>query len=58
MPNKRLILLGLEGVGKTKLLYKLHLGENINTVPTGGFNVETVEFNHIKFTIWDLGGRD
>ena len=25
---------------------------------TTGFNVETFEYKHIKFTIWDVGGQD
>ena len=23
-----------------------------------GFNVETVEYKNIKFTVWDVGGQD
>ena len=29
-----------------------------NTVPTIGFNVETVEYNNISFTVWDVGGQE
>lgn len=29
--------------GKTTILYKLKLGEVVTTIPTIGFNVETVE---------------
>jgi GTPase SAR1 family protein len=43
--------------GKTALLYKLKLGEVVDTVPTIGFNVETVQYrNVITFTVWDLPG--
>jgi len=38
----RILMLGLDGAGKTTILYKLKLGENISTVPTIGFNVEQV----------------
>merc|ERR1712124_92277 len=24
----------------------------------GGFNVETVEYKNINFTVWDIGGQD
>ena len=54
--KSRILLIGLDSAGKTSILYKLKLGENINTVPTIGFNVETVEYKNINFTIWDIGG--
>ncbi len=38
----RILLLGLDSAGKTSILYKVKLNENINTIPTIGFNVETV----------------
>jgi ADP-ribosylation factor protein 1 len=37
-------MLGLDAAGKTTILYKLKLGEVVSSVPTIGFNVETVEF--------------
>ena len=30
----------------------------MNTIPTIGFNVETVTYKNIKFTVWDVGGQD
>ena len=44
--------------GKTTILYKLKLGEVVTTIPTIGFNVETVEYKNINFTVWDVGGQD
>ncbi|CAF2952053.1 unnamed protein product [Rotaria sp. Silwood2] len=44
--------------GKTTALYAMKLGEVVTTIPTIGFNVETVEFKNIKMTAWDVGGRD
>ncbi|KAF8400380.1 hypothetical protein HHK36_013678 [Tetracentron sinense] len=35
-------------------LYRLQMGEVVSTIPTIGFNVETVEYNNIKFQVWDL----
>tara|TARA_R110002050_G_scaffold58135_2_gene130788 strand:- start:1515 stop:1709 length:195 start_codon:yes stop_codon:yes gene_type:complete len=49
---------GLDGAGKTTILYQLKLGEVQNTVPTLGFNVETVEYGNVSFTVWDVGGQD
>jgi len=51
-------MLGLDAAGKTTILYKLKLGEVVSSVPTIGFNVETVEFQKVKFTVWDVGGQD
>lgn len=38
----------LDNAGKTTILYKLHLGERITTIPTVGFNVETVEYKAVR----------
>ncbi|XP_043978935.1 ADP-ribosylation factor 1-like isoform X2 [Gambusia affinis] len=48
---------GLDAAGKTTLLYKLKLAEVVTTIPTIGFNVETVEYKNISFTVWDVGGQ-
>ncbi|XP_042009220.1 uncharacterized protein LOC121757805 [Salvia splendens] len=53
----RIVMVGLDAVGKTTVLYKLKLGEIVTTIPTVGFNVETVEYNNIRFTVWDVGGQ-
>lgn len=49
---------GLDAAGKTTILYKLKLGEVVTTIPTIGFNVETVEYKNVNFTVWDVGGQD
>ncbi|XP_078589253.1 ADP ribosylation factor 4-like isoform X2 [Branchiostoma floridae x Branchiostoma japonicum] len=54
----RILMLGLDAAGKTTTLYRLKLGEVVTTVPTIGFNVETIEHKNVKFTSWDVGGRD
>lgn len=51
-------MVGLDAAGKTTTLYKLKLGEVVTTIPTIGFNVETVEYKSINFTVWDVGGQD
>ena len=40
----RILMVGLDAAGKTTILYKLKLGEVVTTIPTIGFNVETVCF--------------
>merc|ERR1712072_501182 len=54
----RILMVGLDNAGKTTILYKLKLGEVVNTIPTIGFNVETVEYKNISFNVWDVGGQD
>ncbi|KAJ1656862.1 Arf GTPase arl1 [Dispira simplex] len=53
----RILILGLDGAGKTTILYRLQLGEVVSTIPTIGFNVETVTYKNVKFQVWDLGGQ-
>ena len=52
----RILMVGLDAAGKTTILYKMKLGEVVNTIPTIGFNVETVEYKNISFNVWDVGG--
>lgn len=54
----RLLMLGLDAAGKTTILYKLKLGQDVTTIPTVGFNVETVTYKNVKFNVWDVGGQD
>merc|ERR1712093_432806 len=56
--EQRVLIVGLDAAGKTTTLYKLKLGEVVTTIPTIGFNVETVEYKNISFTAWDVGGQD
>jgi len=55
----RILILGLDNAGKTTILYRLQndSDENIQTIPTIGFNVEVLQYKNIKFQVWDLGGQ-
>lgn len=53
----RILMLGLDAAGKTTILYKLKLGHSVTTIPTVGFNVETVAYKNVKFNVWVSGGR-
>ena len=53
----RLLILGLDNAGKTTLLYQMQCGEVKVTVPTLGFNVESVNYENLTFQMWDLGGQ-
>ncbi|KAF2318661.1 hypothetical protein GH714_009658 [Hevea brasiliensis] len=54
----RILMVGLDASGKTTILYKLKLGEMVSTIPTIGFNVETVDYKNISFSVWDVGGQE
>ena len=53
----RLLILGLDAAGKTTILYKMKLNETVNTIPTIGFNVETLQYKNLEFSCWDIGGQ-
>lgn len=54
----RVIFFGLDSSGKTTLLYKIKLGKIVRTIPTIGFNVESITHGKLNLTIWDVGLRD
>jgi len=54
----KILMVGLDSAGKTTILYKLKLNcEEVFTIPTIGFNVETLKYKNITFTCWDVGGQ-
>ena len=53
-----ILMLGLDSAGKTTILYKLKLDTLVTTIPTIGFNVESVKFKSLNMTIWDVGGQE
>jgi len=55
--EQRILMLGLDAAGKTTVLNKLNLGEVLNTMPTIGFNVETIKYKKMTMQIWDVGGQ-
>ncbi|KAH3714343.1 ADP-ribosylation factor 4 [Pelomyxa schiedti] len=54
----RTLMLGLDGAGKTSLLYRHLRGAVATTIPTMGFNAEGLEIKNRKFMIWDVGGNE
>ena len=52
----RVSLWSYNAEGKTTLLYRgLKSIKDFKTIPTCGFNVETMKFNGIDITFWDIG---
>lgn len=56
--NATILMVGLDAAGKTTILMKLKLNQTQQTVPTIGFNVETVEYKNVTFHMWDVGGQE
>ncbi|XP_045175468.1 ADP-ribosylation factor 3-like [Mercenaria mercenaria] len=55
----RIAMIGLDGAGKTTILYRFKLNETLTTIPTVGFNVETLSpIKGLTLTVWDMGGQD
>ena len=55
--DKKVLLLGLDGAGKTSLLLQYKDNQFTNTVPTIGLNVEQIKFRKYLITMWDVGGQ-
>eukprot|EP00004_Rigifila_ramosa_P008943 TRINITY_DN2040_c0_g1_i1.p2 TRINITY_DN2040_c0_g1~~TRINITY_DN2040_c0_g1_i1.p2 ORF type:complete len:185 (+),score=47.32 TRINITY_DN2040_c0_g1_i1:149-703(+) len=55
--ERRILMVGLDAAGKTTILYHLKLGEVVETMPTIGFNVETIKYRSLTCTVWDVGGQ-
>ena len=59
----QVIMIGLDGAGKTTALYMMKLDQYLNTVPTIGFNCERVKGSigssaGSTFLVWDVGGQE
>ena len=53
----RILMMGLDNASETTILYKFSK-EIITTIPTIGFNVETVQYKNFSIQCWDVGGQD
>ncbi|KAH0792340.1 ADP-ribosylation factor 1 [Histomonas meleagridis] len=54
----KIFVMGTNGSGKTKLLCKLMNAENLPTIPTIGFNIQTVKYKTLQLEMWDTGGNN
>ena len=50
-----ILMVGLDGSGKTTILCPLKRGDIVGMIPITGFNVERVEHKNISFTVCDVG---
>ena len=53
----KITIVGLDNAGKTTALYRLLDGVVVNTQPTVGSNVETIERRNVRLQCWDLAGQ-
>ncbi|XP_023337265.1 ADP-ribosylation factor-like protein 4A [Eurytemora carolleeae] len=58
-----IVMIGLDGAGKSTALYRMKFNQYINTVPTIGFNCERIrgtlgKTRGLTFLIWDVGGQE
>ncbi|XP_060888927.1 ADP-ribosylation factor-like protein 11 isoform X1 [Labrus bergylta] len=56
--SPQVILMGLDSAGKSTLLARLLTGQEMETSPTIGFNVGTLDLDKkTSLTVWDVGGQ-
>ena len=57
-PTPAIVMFGLDGTGKSSILYTLQLGKFTSKVQTIGFNVEKICVEGVEYSLWDIGGHD
>lgn len=54
----KVLILGLEGAGKTTLFDRVKSNEVYIRNPTIGFNAEQLKIDGLMITLWDFGGHE
>lgn len=54
--KKKVVVLGIEGVGKTSLVQRLKYGETKHVMPTIGFNMERYQNANLDLMMFDIAG--
>ena len=58
-PETRVLILGLDGAGKTSLVKRLTAaGDPQQTEPTKGFNNALIKVGDREINAWDVGGQE
>ncbi|CAL6007911.1 ADP-ribosylation_factor 1 [Hexamita inflata] len=55
--NIRVLMLGLDGAGKSSLVYQWKLQKYLNTIPRMGLTVETIHCPQSDIHIYDVSGK-
>lgn len=58
MEEKQVLILGNTASGKTKLIFRIKLSEAVTTIPTIGYNMETVDISNKHIILKDVGGQE
>jgi small GTP-binding protein len=53
----RVLICGLDNSGKTTMLSRILLGRVVPTLPSCGFQAQTLKHRRTKFMLWDVGGQ-
>ena len=53
----RVLICGLDYAGKTTMLSRILLGRVVPTLPSCGFQAQTLKHRRVKFMLWDVGGQ-
>ena len=56
--HRRLLIIGLDGAGKTTILFRMYAKKAVQTQPTEGYNVQTFQLGGLVMNVWDVGGQD
>jgi len=56
--NYQMVLLGLDGGGKTSILNTWRNAKDLPVQPTIGFNLEQINRKKVTFEVWDVGGQE
>jgi ADP-ribosylation factor protein 1 len=54
--KKKMVVVGLEGAGKTTLIHRLKYGNASNVKPTVGFNLDNLRTDELELMIFDVAG--
>jgi len=54
----KILMLGLDGAGKSTILYKFKFSETVTTIPTIGFNCENIQYKNLNLVVWDIAGQE
>lgn len=55
--KRKIVMIGLDGAGKTSVLNQLKVSRFMDTVPTIGLNIETISYKNVEFLVFDVGGK-
>ena len=54
----KIVVAILDDAGKTTTLYRVKLDTAVTTIPTIGFNVESLEHRSLELPVWGIGGQE